>query len=89
MVAAGFKGISVGQFGHLIADGVNIIIGNPHLFHHGSDLRKIQLLGALQAKPFVDRLAVFHFGEENHRNSFFTSGTKHIRSPLCDSLLFF
>ena len=60
-------------FRHLLADPVQILIGNPHFLHqvlHGPD---IQFLCAFQAKAFVHGLAVLHLGNENYGDVLFAS----------------
>ena len=58
---------------HLIVDGVQILVGDPHALHHLVYLREPQLLGALEAKALIGGLVPLHFGDEHHGDVFLTS----------------
>ena len=58
--------------GHLVADEIQILLGNAHLLHRFVNLRNPQLPGALQAVALVPGDAVFQPGDEHHGHILFT-----------------
>ena len=82
--AAFFKAVLavLGHFAHdlhhLVAYLIQVLLGEPHLFHQVIHGLEPQLLGALQAQPLADGLSVFHPGHINDRQPLFAAGAKHI-----------
>ena len=52
--------------GHLVADQIQILFGDPHLLHCIINLRNSQLPGALQAVALIPGNPVFQAGDEHH-----------------------
>ena len=60
---------------HLGGDGLQVLVGDAHLFHHVVHRLDADLPGALQTKTLVFCLIIFDFGDKDHRHVFFAAGT--------------
>ena len=64
-----FGGIPLAEHrAHFIGDHIQVFIGKAHLLHRLVNLGNTQAPGALHAVALVQRNAIFHLGDENHRH---------------------
>ena len=61
---------------HIRAEDFQIIVGNPHSFHHLVDLRQADFPRTAQAQSLTGCLVALQFRDENHGDIFLTSTAK-------------
>ena len=67
--AAHIKAVPEGvqQSRHLVVHRIQLLVGNAHLVQQVGDRLDVQLLGALEAQPLVNRFGPIHSGEKDNR----------------------
>ena len=70
---------------HLVAEHIQVLLGNAHLLHRLVNLRNPQTPGALQAVALIEGHAVFHLGDKHHRDILFAFAA-HFRLHFLHSL---
>ena len=61
------------RVGHLAVEVFQILVGDAHALHQVVHRPDAELLGAFETQALVDGIAVFDFGDEDHRQIFLTS----------------